>query len=101
MFIIANDGYVIDTQKLHASFEEATLFNGYARVGKYSYVAQESSRQSMFFIEDRYYLTEMTVDNKVTFAHKLCHEDAARWLLNNNHHHALPDNLKNIPASLL
>lgn len=96
MLTIANDGEFV-TLSTHSKdcFMEEIVWNGYMHVGKCSHIAHEDSRQFLHPKNDRYYLTEVTLDNKVTYCKRLSHEQALRWLLYNNHR-TLPDNLKHI-----
>lgn len=90
MLIVANNGDVFDTEDA-VRFDEQLFWNGYAKVGKFSHLAHEDCRQIMYGVGSNYYLTEVTLDNKIHFAKALRPEQAAIWLLSNSH--PLPSNL--------
>jgi hypothetical protein len=100
MLIVTNDGEIINTDKYNHQdfFEEETYWNGYAQVGRCSHMAYEDSRQYLYPKDDRYYLIELTLPGKVTFARHLSHYHAAMWLIYNNHR-KLPKNLKHVPET--
>jgi hypothetical protein len=94
MLIVMDDENVVDANgKSVQRFEEATFFNGYAHVGKFSFAVKENSRMTLLCTNDRYYLVQVTLDREVLCANKIDPADAAKWLLNNNHY--------NLPAGLL
>lgn len=96
MLIIANDGMVLDTNTA-VRFDEQLMWNGFGKVGKFSYTASEDCRQTLFCVGDDYYLTEITADNRVRFANHLSHENATSWLISNGH--TLPSNLPILPPT--
>lgn len=96
MLIIANDGMVFDTNTA-VRFDEQLMWNGFGKVGKFSYTASEDCRQALFCVGDDYYLTEITADNRVRFANHLSHENATSWLISNCH--PLPCNLPPLPPT--
>lgn len=100
MQVVVNDGSVIETDSfdLNERFEEERYWNGFAHVGKCSYLSLEDSRQYLYCKKDKYYLIEFTVDSKVKFAKRLRPEHAVGWLLFNNHQ--LPTSLDNIAISM-
>ena len=59
MLIRANNGDVFDTDDA-IRFDEQLWWNGYAMVGKFSYLANENCRQILFGVAGRYYLTVIT-----------------------------------------
>lgn len=96
MLIIANDGMVLDTNTA-VRFDEQLMWNGFGKVGKFSYTASEDCRQALFRVGNDYYLTEITADNRVRFANHLSHENATSWLISNCH--TLPGNLPPLPPT--
>lgn len=94
MLIRASNGDVFDTDDA-VRFDEQLWWNGYAMAGKYSYMAHEDCRQILFGVSGRYYLTQITPDNRIHFTKLLSPPDAAAWLLNNSH--ALPADLPTPP----
>lgn len=100
MKIVVNDGAVIETDSFDSGsrFEEEFYWNGFANVGRCSYLSLEDSRQYLYTKNEKYYLVEITVDSKVTFAKSLRPEHAAGWLLYNNHR--LPATLSHVSESM-
>lgn len=94
MLIRANNGDVFDTDDA-VRFDEQLWWNGYAMVGKFSYLANENCRQILFRVAGRYYLTVITPDNQNLSTKLLSPQDAAAWLLSNSH--ALPADLPTPP----
>lgn len=90
MLIRASNGDVFETDDA-VRFDEQLYWNGFATVGKFSCMASENCRQIMFCASDNYYLTEVTLDNRIRFAKPLSPSNAATWLLSNSH--PLPANL--------
>ena len=101
MLVLTDDNCIIDTEKYGSNdyFREEVYWNGFMHVGKCTYRSGGNSMQFLYPKDGRYYLVELTVDSRVIFAKKLCLEDAARWMLFNNHHD-LPNDLKRVADSI-
>ena len=102
MLILMDDGCVLDTSIYRDSdyFQEEVVWNGYMHEPRCSRYAAADSRQYLYPVADRYYLVEITIDSRVTFARRLSLELAARWMLYNNHQDVMPDKLRQIAHSM-
>ena len=97
-----NDGCVLDTSNYKKSdyFIEEVVWNGYRYAPRCSFTAPVDSRQHLYPLGNQYYLVEITFNNKVTFARRLYAEEAAKWLMYNNYHDRMPDDLQQISCSM-
>lgn len=102
MLILLDDGCVLDTSIYRSGeyFQEEIVWNGYRHAPRCSFTAAVDSRQYVYPLGDRYYLVEITFNNKVTFARRLHAEEAAKWMMYNNHHDCMPDSLQQIARSM-
>lgn len=97
-----DDGFMLDNSIYRDAdyFQEEVVWNGYVHEPRCSRNAAVDSRQYIYPVADRYYLVEITINNKVTFARRITLELAARWMIYNNFHDIMPDNLRQIAHSL-
>ena len=102
MLILMDDGCVLDTSIYRDSdyFQEEVVWNGFMHEPRCSRNAAISSRQYVYPVDNRFYLVEITFDNRVTFARRFTLEMAARWMIYNNYHDRMPDNLRQIAHSM-
>lgn len=102
MLILMNDGCVLDTSVYRRGeyFQEEIVWNGYRHVPRCSFTAAVDSRQYLYPLGNQYYLVEITFNNKVTFAKRIYIEEAAKWMMYNNHHDHMPCDLQQIARSM-